>query len=233
MKPDGLLQRRILRIGIAGGTDVILIISFHLWFLSIINGLGTSAAAAHSVALRIESLAYLPGTAFQVAAATLAGQLLGAKEPKRASRAVGMALLWGGGVMLLAGGVFYVCADPLTGLFVGEGTRSISELAAKLLRLVAFAMPSLAITMILTGGLRGAGDTRWPLLFTMIGYLGIRIPFANWLAWESMTVPLVGTVQGCGLGVVGAWYAMIGDVALRSVLVTLRFWQGGWRTIRV
>ena len=233
MWPDLRLLGRIMRIGLAGGADVILIVCCHLWFLSIINALGTAAAAAHSVGLRIESLAYLPGTAFQVAAATLAGQFLGARDKRRASRSVLLALLIGGGLMCLAGLFFFLLAQPLTLVFLGPETQNASMLASSLLRIVSFAMPSLAITMILTGGLRGAGDTAWPLLFTIVGYVGVRIPLANWLAWDELSLPLLGTVAGCGWGVVGAWYAMIADVVLRSVLVSWRFLQGGWRRIEV
>ena len=69
--------RRILRIGIPGGSDVLSMTLCHLWFLAIINSLGTMEAAAHGLSVRIESIAYLPGTAFQVAAATMAGQVRG------------------------------------------------------------------------------------------------------------------------------------------------------------
>ena len=86
LRPQRDLLRRLLRIGLPGGADVFAIIGCQLWFVAIINQLGDLAAAAHGVAIRIESLAYLPGTAFQVAAATMAGQYLGARDYHRASR---------------------------------------------------------------------------------------------------------------------------------------------------
>ena len=58
-----------------------------MWFVSIVNNLGTVAAAAHGIALKIEALSYLPGSAFQIAATTLAGQYLGAKDERRAGAA--------------------------------------------------------------------------------------------------------------------------------------------------
>lgn len=233
MRPDFSLIRRILRIGIPGGVDVIAIVCCHLWFLSVINALGTEAAAAHGVGLRIESLAYLPGTAFQVAAATLAGQYLGAKDQRRATRSVLLALLVGGGLMTIAGFWFFFQAQPLTMFFLGDQTQDTARLATKLLQIVAFAMPCLALTMILTGALRGAGDTAWPLLFTLTGFVCIRIPLANWLAWDELTLPWIGSFAGWGLGVVGAWYAMIIDLVLRSGMVLARFCQGGWRRVTV
>ena len=205
-----------------------------MWFLSVINSLGTLAAASHGIGVRIESLAYLPGSAFAVAATTLTGQYLGAGKPAKATRCALLACLVGGGVMLGAGYLFFFEAETLTSIFAGEQTRQAAEGAIPLLQLVAISMPSLALVIILNGALRGAGDTRVPLIFTVVGLVGIRIPLAYYLAWPETTVPLLEiTITGQGMGLIGAWYAMIADVGLRSLLVVGRFWQGRWKEITV
>jgi putative MATE family efflux protein len=233
LRPDPGLIRRLLRIGLPGGADVALILVCHLVFVGIINSLGTSAAAAHSLGVRIEALAYLPGAAFQVAAATLAGQFLGARDDRRAVRGALMACLAGGGIMAGAGVVMFSGAYPLAAFFTG-GASETAQSTAPLLRIVSLAMPSLALSMILTGALRGAGDTRWPFLFTVIGFVGLRLPLATVLAWDQVPLPLVeGSVPGAGLGVPGAWYAMVIDVIVRSILVVWRFGQGGWKHVNV
>jgi Na+-driven multidrug efflux pump len=210
------------------------IVSCHLWYVSIINSLGTAAAAAHGLGVRIESLAYLPGAAFQVAAATMTGQFLGAGDPRRATRSVLMACLVGGGFMVGAGLLFFFGGRWLTALFLSDTTAATAEITVPLLRIVALSMPSLALSMILTGALRGAGDTRWPLLFTLIGFLGIRIPGAYLLAWDGIPLPWTDAVlPGLGWGVMGAWYAMVADTVLRSILVIWRFLHGGWKAVSV
>ena len=221
MTPDWSLMRRLLRIGVPGGTDVTSIVLCQIWFVSLVNELGVLAAAAHGVAIRIESLAYLPGSAFAVAAATLTGQYLGARDPRRATHSVLMACLAGGGLMTAAGIFFFVAAEPLTRLFLRPEQTDVMALAAQLLRIVAFAMPPLALTMIVNGALRGAGDTRWPLLFSLVGYLGIRLPAAYLLAFTY------------GMGVAGAWYAMVLDLVLRCIMINIRFWHGGWQKVEV
>lgn len=234
LRPDLSLIRRLLRIGVPGGVDTLSVIGCQLWFLAVINQLGDLAAAAHGVAIRVESLAYLPGLAFQLAATTLAGQYLGARDYQKASRSVLTACLVGGGMMVGAGVVFYVQAYPLAHLLIGAGQTSVAEQAAPLLRTIALGMPALALTMILTGALRGAGDTRWPLVFTLVGFLGVRIPAAYWLAFPSLQIP--GTtliLAGWGLGVRGAWYAMVTDLGLRASFVLYRFCQGGWKRVEV
>lgn len=221
LRPDIDLLGRLLRIGVPGGADVTSILVCQFWFVAIINRLGDLAAAAHGVAIRIESLSYSPGFAFQVAAATLAGQYLGARNYRRASRSVLLACLLGGGIMTAAAALFFFGADWLTGLMVSPQRHDVAQVAAPLLRIVAIGIPPFALTMILTGALRGAGDTRWPLVFTWIGYLGVRIPGAYLLAHVM------------GWGVAGAWYAMVADLMIRCVLVVYRFLHGGWMRVEV
>ncbi len=232
--PDRQLIRRLLRIGLPGGADMLSIIGCQLWFVSLINRLGTLAVAAHGVALCVESLAFLPGSAFQMAATTMVGQTLGAGDPRRASRSALMALLCGGGLMIVAAAVIFTRAGPLARLFVRAEHVHVAELAVPLLRTVSLAIPALAVTMILNGSLRGAGDTRWPLAFSLLGLLGVRIPLAYWLANDAVYLPLANvTIAGWGLGVVGAWYAMAADLHVRALLVAGRFLHGGWQRVEV
>ena len=210
------------------------LIGCQLWFVSIINRLGDMAAAAHGVAIRIESLAFLPGIAFQMAATTLAGQYLGAGDKRKAGRCVLTALAIGGGMMITAGVIFFCNAESLARMFVKAEEIDVAKQAAPLLRTISLGMPALALTLILSGALRGAGDTRWPLLFTLIGFLAIRIPGAYWLSFAWVYVP--GTnfvIEGWCLGVVGAWYAMVIDLYVRSMMVLYRFLHGGWKRVKV
>ena len=216
LRADADLVRRLLRVGIPGGADIGAVVLCQMWYLAIVNQLGSLAAAAHGVAIRIESLAYLPGVAFQVAATTLAGQYLGARDHRRANHSVLMACLASLVIMLAAGVVFYTGAGAIARLFLRDEQLDVAQQAAPLLRTIALGMPALALLTVFTGALRGAGDTRWPLVFTLIGFLVVRIPttyaLTGWIHW----------------GVEGAWYAMVTDLYVRSALVTYRFWHGGW-----
>jgi Na+-driven multidrug efflux pump len=173
------------------------------------------------LAIRLESLGYLPGVAFQVAATTLCGQYLGMRDHRRATRAVLVACLAAGGGMSAAGAVMFFGANSLVHLFLGPGQHGVAELAAPCLRVVSTAMLPLAILMVLSGALRGAGDTRWPLVFSVIGFCGVRMPLA---------ILLTQTWQW---GVIGAWYAMATDLTVRALLVIWRFRHGGWQRVRV
>jgi putative MATE family efflux protein len=234
MRPDIDLIRRILRIGVPGGIDVILVSICHLIYLQIILSLGDIQAAAHGVAIQVEALGYMPGGAFQISAATMAGQYLGARDLMRARHSVVMACMVATFIMVLAGVFFYVAAMPLAAFFLGGYQSEVVPLAAHLLRIVAFAMPPLAILLVLTGALRGAGDTRWPLMLNLIGVVCFRVPLALYLAHRVAHVPLAGyTITGLGLGVVGAWYAAVIDIIVRCILMMLRFRHDAWQRIDV
>ncbi len=234
MRPDLHTIRRILRIGVPGGIDTMLFTFCHMIFLRIILSLGDVAAAAHGVTIQVEAIGYMPGDAFGIAASTLVGQYLGARDPARAKRSAIMASAVAGAMMVAAGVVFFVWAVPLAGFFLGGPDSNVVPVAAQLLRITAFVTLPFAVSIVLTGALRGAGDTRWPLAINIASVMLVRIPLAILLAWDSWTLPLVGiTIPGAGLGVAGAWYAAVTDITLRAVLLMLRFRHDAWQRIDV
>jgi len=237
--PHFPLMKRLLRIGIPGGLNDAVILSCHLWYLSVINYLGTTQAAAHGLAVRIESPGYLSAWAFAVAASALTGQHLGAGSPQRATRATMVST--GLGAMLLSSyGVLVLFAGHwMVQFFLGfpspdSEASATGDLSNQILWIVAAGLPFLAVSSVLGGALRGAGDTTWPLLITLIGFLLIRLPGAYYLAWDEISIPWFNlTFPGCGLGLFGAWIAMLADVIVRMLLVVGRYLHGAWKKIEV
>jgi putative MATE family efflux protein len=234
MRPDAALIRRLLRISIPASIDTLSIGLCQLWFLRMVNRLGDVAAAAHGIAIRWESLGYLSGHAFATAAAALVGQNLGARRPHDAARSGWIAWGIGVGVMTAMGAVFFGLAPEMFQLLCpAHHQREVIAAGVRVLRLVAFAMPALACIIIFTGALRGAGDTRLPMLLTWIGFLVIRIPLAYCLMFEQVDLGSLGTMPGANLGLFGAWLAMFADLLIRGGLFLLRFATGGWQRVKV
>lgn len=222
-RPDAALLRRILRVSVPAGIDSLSIVGGQLWFLHIVNTLGDTAAAAHGIAIGWEAPGYLSGYAFGVAAMTLVGQYLGARQPRWANRAGWTAFALACGFMSVMGAVFYVFAPEMFWLFCQDsGQAPVIEAGVPALRLIAFAMPGLASTMIFTAALRGAGDTRVPVLFSLIGFLVVRIPLAYLL-----------TAPAYGYGLYGAWLAMAADLYVRGAFFAWRYVSGRWKRSRV
>jgi putative MATE family efflux protein len=223
MIPRRGLSWRILRISLPAAGESLTNVACQLWFLGLINRLGATSTAAHGVAIRCEALAFLTVTAFSIAGGTLTGQYLGARRPDLASLAARTAWGMGVGVLVVLGAVLYFGADAMFAVFLGGRQPAVALEGVPVLRIVAFALPFLSTMNVLTGVLRGAGDTRWPWVIVLVGYLGIRLPLTYYL-----TDPTLGD-----LGLRGAWIAMFADLAVRGVLVAARFLQGGWKRARV
>jgi putative MATE family efflux protein len=232
MVPNLQWIRRLLRISVPAGLDSLSVVLGQFWFLSIVNGLGDVAAGAHGIAIRWEALGYLSGAALGTAAMTLVGQNLGAGNPRRAARAGWTAWLMGAGIMTTMGAIFYTLAPLMFKLFCpGPDQESIVLAGVPVLRLVAFAMPPLACCIVFTYALRGAGDTRVPMLITWLGFLGLRIPLA-YLLTNGVQLSFVH-IAGFGLGLIGAWIAMFVDIVARGACFVLRFTTGAWQRVEV
>lgn len=231
MAPDVRLMYRLLRVSVPASVDSLSIGLCQLWFLSLVNALGIVAAAAHGIVIRCEGFGYMSGQAFAVAASALVGQNLGARRPREAAHAAWVALGVGCVVMTVMGVLFFTFAPQMIRFFTLEDR--IVEAGVPVLRLVAFAMPPLSAIIVLTGALRGAGDTRYPILLTWIGFLAIRIPLAYLLTRSVVELGPLGSVGGWDLGLMGAWIAMFADLLVRGVLFFARFLGGRWKAVRV
>jgi len=232
--PDLRLIYRLLRISVPACVDTLSIGLFQLWFLTLVTALGDVASAAHGTAIRCEGMGYLSGQAFATAAAALVGQNLGARKPQAAAHAAWVALGLGCVTMTIMGILFFIFAPDLFRVFSPHTHQQpIVDAGVPVLRLVAFAMPPLSAIIVLTGALRGAGDTRFPILLTWIGFLVIRMPLAYLLTRSVVDLGSLGTLTGWNLGLMGAWIAMFVDLTIRGILFLWRFVSGRWMMVRV
>lgn len=233
MKPDADIIRRVLWISIPGGLDMMTIIGCQIWFISLINKLGVTASAAHGVAMRVESLGFAPLAAFQMAIMTLTGQFLGAKRPDLATRAAYFTLKISLAFIITVCFGLFIWADNLPYVFVKYHEWELAAAAAPLLRIISLGLPPFAVTMVVTGVLRGAGDTRFPLLVSFLGFLCIRIVGTYLLAFPEVELYGGRVIPGMNLGVAGAWIAMAADLWVRCLLMLGRFLYGKWKRLEV
>ena len=234
LRPDWGLLYRMLRVSVPAGIDSLSLMAGQLVFLSIVNRLGAVASGAHGIALTWEALGYLSGNAFGTAAMALVGQNLGAGKPERATRSGWVAFGLGCGIMCVMGMVFFVFAPEMFALFCPHPEqRPVIEAGVPVLRLVAFSMPAVASCIVFTYALRGAGDTRVPVLFTWIGFLFVRVPLAYFLTRSQLDLGIFGTIAGWNLGLYGAWLAMVADLGVRGVFFLYRFASGRWQMVNV
>jgi MATE family multidrug resistance protein len=216
---DSGIIRRVLRVGLPTGGERLMMRLGMMAFVRVVASLGTVAVAAHTVALRAESLSYMPGFGFAVAGTTLVGQGLGARDPRWAERSGYLTYQMAASLMVVMGLVFILLPQPLIRLFTDD--PMIVQTAVTPLRIVGFIQPFLAGSMVFAGNLRGAGDTRFPMYVTGASIWSIRVPVAS----------LLCLVLGMGLS--GAWLGMSIDQMVRGTIFFLRFRGGRWKRAEV
>jgi len=237
--PDFGLIGRILRVGLPSGAEQLFFRLGQMAFFSIVAGLGTAALAAQQVAINATSISFLPGFGFAVAATTLVGQSLGAKDPHRAERSGYLSFLWGGGLMLAIGLVLIAFPAAFMRFFTDD--PEVVALGILPLRIIAAAQPPLAAMMIFAGALRGAGDTATPLWINGSSLWLVRVPLAALLTqgWAALLPAAAAALLpawlavGPGWGLPGAWVAMAVDMTIRGSLLLLRFRRGRWKQTTV
>jgi putative MATE family efflux protein len=216
---NGRIVQRILALAVPTAIEGSVAQSGYLLFTRMVASLGTATLAAHQIALRVESLSYMPSWGLAVAATTLVGQSLGARDPKLAEDAVKRTLVFSLIFNGLLGAVFVFFARPIVSVF--GSTPEILLLAAGALVIAAAELPGLGIEMILAGGLRGAGDTRTPMIVTLVGVLLFRLSLVYLLAIQW------------GWGLAGVWWGTAIDWTMRALLLWIFFVRGRWKTIRM
>jgi putative MATE family efflux protein len=219
LRPDKDLIRRILRIGLPTGVEQLLFRTGNMAYARILASLGIAAYAANQVAINGWSLAFMPGFGFAVAATTLVGQALGAGDPDAAQQRGYISYRIGATIMAAIGLTFVLFPTQIMSFFTND--PEVIALGATPLQIVGLFQPIMAAATIFAGALRGAGDTRYPMIITGAGIWLVRLPLAYLFA------------LGFDWGLVGAWSAMALDLALRGALNFLRFRSGRWKTMQV
>lgn len=210
---------RLLHIGLPAGAEQMLMRLAQLALAAVVTKMGTSAYAGHQLGIQLLSVAFMPGFAFSVAATTLVGQEMGRGAPRRAEACVYTASWIALAVMCSVGAAAFLLAEPTLRLFTSD--PQVIAQGRYAVQGCALIEPPLAWYFVLSGALRGAGDTRFVLLAQAAPIWLVRMPLAFHLGLTF------------GLGLTGVWTAMILDVIGRAVLLALRFRSGAWKRLRV
>jgi len=207
--------RRLLNIGLPTGLEELQFMAAFVLYSRVVYSLGTTAVAAHTVALRTLDLAIVPGFSLGAASTTLVSRYLGAGRPDLAERAARTGLYFSLGLMIAMAVLLEIFAPQFVSLFVND--PDVIRTGTRLLRLFAIAFPFIGLHASLGGALRGAGDVRYVLgVLTVTAWL-IRIPAAVFFA------------LALGLGAPGAWVGAGLENFVRSLLILRRFQQGKWQ----
>ncbi len=257
LKPHWHTIRRLVRLGLpnyfetlgmwAGNFAVVFFVA-HLAAKEAMQALAQSTPGqsagllgSHMWAIRIEALSFLPGFAMGIAAATLAGQYLGAGSPRHAIRGVLICAAVATALMGTLGALMFVFAQPITNALTPVPEHR--EMVPQLLMICGVVQIPFAISIVFRQALRGVGDVRVVMgltWFTTYGvrlpaaYLisGVRIPLPDFLGGGELPNPL-GELMGWDPSLTRLWLGLCGELVIRGLVFAVRFGQGTWTKIRV
>ncbi len=182
--------------------------------------------SAHSTVLRIESFAFLPGFGFGMACSALVGQYLGARMPEEAKRATAMANRLAFGLMTLLALPMVVMPGVLLGWMVDS--PPVVRVGIWPMVIAGLAQPGFAVAIIKGSALRGAGETVWPMISTIVGMFLVRFPPVLFLA--MVVFPRMGHPAW---GLVAVWIGIFVDLNFRAVFNWIVFVRGKWVGVEV
>lgn len=211
--------QNLVRVGVPASMESLALRVGVLIFVRIVAGLGTVVYASHQIALSILGLSFQPGQAFGIAASSMVGRSLGARNLHKAEEYAKETRKIGSMISTFMAIVFFFFGPQLVGLYTSDPV--IIKNASMALKIIAIVQPFQSSQLILAGALRGAGDTVWPLVATFIGVFGFRVILAHIL------------VNIMGLGLMGAWMAVLADQLIRWVFVYGRFRTNKWKHIKI
>lgn len=206
--------RRLFHIGYPAGIEQGAWQLGFVAFLWIVALYGTEPYAAYGIGVNILAFSFVVGFGFSIAASTLVGQNLGAGDPEAATRSGWRGMRLAIGAMTLLGGAILLGARPLAEFMIDD--PEVVRLTVVFIYVLGAAQPLMAIEFALGGALRGAGDTRFPLITILSGFFGVRILFAAIFAALDWPVEWVFAV-------------LIGDYLVKASMLTWRFRSGRWQ----
>ncbi len=224
---------RVARIGVPSWLEGLMLWGGQLTVVMLVMGAVDKAIghagsgmtmAAHNSTLRIESLAFLPGFGFGIAASALVGQYLGAGKPAEAQRA---------GVLCgrLAFFTMSITAIPMVLLpqlllrFLVD-SREVMDLGWLPLIIAGLAQPAFALAIVKSSALRGAGDTISPLWATITG-MGGRVLLVLGIMFY------LNLIHHNEWGLIAVWICIFLDLLYRGVVMEVVFRRGRWKTVKV
>ena len=204
--------RTAVKIGAPMGLQHMLMGGAYVVSTLIVAPLGTIAIAAHSLAITVESLCYMPGYGIAEAATTLVGQGIGAGQKLLTRSFARMSVGLGIGVMTVMGVLMWIFAPELMGLM--SPVEEVISLGTQVLRIEAWAEPMFAAAIVCNGVFIGAGDTIIPAVMSLASMWAVRLTMAATLAPKY--------------GLKGVWTAMAIELLFRGSIFLMRLFKGSW-----
>lgn len=238
LKPHWHTMRRVLRIGLPNFMETLGMWLGNFPIILMAGWIGQDLVGAHNLAIRIEAFSFQPGFAIGIAAASLAGQYLGAGSPRMAKKAVVVCCALSSTIMGLMGLLFIFYGREITGLLSPQ--KDHLDVTPQCLFITGLVQVPFAVSLVLRQAMRGAGDVKVVMWITWITTYAIRLPLAYAMSGVVIKLPGGGEIANPFPPIfadhptlAGLWAGLCVEVVFRSLFFIARFVQGGWAKVRV
>ena len=204
------MAKKILRLGSPIGLQLVAEVGSFSIVGVLMGNIGTRSLGAHQIALLLISVTFQLALALGAATATRVGHAIGRGSTEDARRSGLTGITAGGAAMLFWSALFLLLPGPLASLFTDEA--AVVAATIPLLSIAAAFQISDGVQAVAAGALRGAGDTRWPLVSNVIGHYAVGLPLGILLAF------------GLGWRAAGLWWGLSAGLTMVAVALTARFW---------
>jgi putative MATE family efflux protein len=206
---------RMLRIGIPGGLSALTRPFSTLFLLKVVASFGAEGIAAFGITVRSMSLTWLYFGALSTAVSTLTGQSLGREDIDGIRRLVARCIRLSIALSIAIGVPYWMFAREIVGFFEQDNAL-VLDLGADFMRLMVLANLATAFSLVWAAVMSGAGDTRPPMVISIVSNWGVKLPLAFLLAISF------------AIGVEGIWYAMTISIIFESVALWFWFRRDRW-----
>jgi putative MATE family efflux protein len=215
-RPDVAFIRTVFRIGLPASVEQSTRAMGLTLITLLVSSFGTVVVAAYGIGTRVLGFVIIPAMGLSMATSTLVAQNIGAGKLERAERTNAVACLLAFVVLLAVGAVLFCVATPFAAFIVPKGGRAIGQ-SATFIRIMAFTFGFIGVQQVLTGTIRGSGNTVAAMLLAIVSQWVLQFPLAYILSRHT------------ALGSVGIWWSFAISNVVSAVVTALWFLTGDWK----
>ncbi len=219
--PDRELSIKLVRLGLPAGITQAIFSMAAIVVQSLTNSFGTIVIACSTAIMRVDGFAMMPNFTFGIAMSTFAGQNIGANRMDRVEEGTRVGMWMGMCVSVILVLMILIFGKWLMSMFTT--TQQVIDLGVRMLRILALGYVAMGVTQILSGVMRGAGDTMTPMWISIITTVAIRVPIAYGIAYMSRSEMYPnGRPEALFISLLVAW-------VLGAVITCICYKIGKWK----
>jgi len=221
LKLNKTYASKVVALGLPSGLTQAIMSLAMIIVQSLTNSFGEAFIAANVIVMRVDGFAMLPNMSFGTAMTTYTGQNVGARKLERVTQGAKQGTILAVLTSTVLTMLILTFGKQLMGIFTE--TTSLVELSRTIMGIIAPGYIAIAVTMSLSGVMRGAGDTMTPMWISLFTTVAVRVPVAYIIAYLTRSAEMPNGNQFCiQISLVSSWL-------LGALITTIFYLRGKWK----